>query len=122
MSLISQPPSERYPVETYVLEYNEEVVRDAIERELSRGGQVYYLFNRVEGIYQAANRIAELIPDARVAVAHGKMPERELEEIMMEVSQGNIDVLICTTIIETGLDIANVNTMIINSDRSHVVL
>ncbi len=118
MSLITQPPSERYPVETYVLEYHEDVVRDAIERELARGGQVYYLFNRVDGIYTAANRIAELVPDARVAVAHGQMPERELEEIMMRVDRGEIDVLICTTIIETGLDIANVNTMIIeDADR-----
>ncbi len=118
MSLITQPPGERYPVATYVLEYDEEVVRDAITRELSRGGQVYYLFNRVEGIYAAANRIAELVPDARIAVAHGKMGERELEEIMEQVSQGEIDVLICTTIIETGLDIANVNTLIVeDADR-----
>ena len=118
MSIINQPPSERYPVATYVLEYDEDVVREAISRELGRGGQVYYLFNRVEGIYKAANRIAELAPDARVAVAHGQMHERELEEIMMEVSEGDVDVLVCTTIIETGLDIANVNTIIIeNADR-----
>ena len=118
MSLINQPPNERYPVATYVLEYDEEVVRDAISRELARGGQVYYLFNRVDGIYKVANRIAELVPDVRVAVAHGQMNERELEEIMMDVSEGNIDVLICTTIIETGLDIANVNTIIIeDADR-----
>ncbi len=118
MSLIAQPPGERYPIATYVLEYDEEVVRDAISKELARHGQVYYLFNRVEGIYAAANRIAELVPDARVAVAHGKMGERELEEIMEKVSQGEIDVLICTTIIETGLDIANVNTLIVeDADR-----
>ena len=118
MSLLSQPPSERYPVATYVLEYDEEVVRDALARELARGGQVYYLFNRVEGIFKAANRIAELAPEARIAVAHGQMHERELEEIMMEVEEGEIDVLICTTIIETGLDIANVNTIIIeDADR-----
>ncbi len=118
MSIINQPPRERYPVATYVLEYDEDVIREAISREMSRGGQVYYLFNRVEGIYKAANRIAELAPDARVAVAHGKMNERELEEIMMSLSQGEIDVLVCTTIIETGLDIANVNTIIIeNADR-----
>ncbi len=118
MSLITQPPGERYPIATYVLEYDEEVVRDAISKELDRGGQVYYLFNRVEGIYAAANRIAELVPDARVAVAHGKMGERELEEIMEQVAQGEIDILICTTIIETGLDIANVNTLIVeDADR-----
>ncbi len=118
MSLINQPPSERYPVATYVLEYDEEVVREALSKELDRGGQVYYLFNRVEGIYKAAARIGELVPKARIAVAHGQMKERELEEIMMEVSEGNIDILICTTIIETGLDIANVNTMIVeDADR-----
>ena len=118
MSVINQPPADRYPVETYVMEYDEAVIRDAIERELSRGGQVYYLFNRVDGIYKVANRITELVPGARVAVVHGKMGEAELENIMMEVSQGEVDVLICTTIIETGLDIANVNTIIIeNADR-----
>ncbi len=118
MSLITQPPGERYPIGTYVLEYDEEVVREAISKELARNGQVYYLFNRVEGIYAAANRIAELVPEARIAVAHGKMGERELEEIMEKVAQGEIDVLICTTIIETGLDIANVNTLIVeDADR-----
>jgi len=118
MSILNEPPSERYPVATYVMEYDEHVVRDAILRELERGGQVYYLFNRVEGIYKAANRLAELVPHARVAVAHGKMNEKELEEIMMAVSDGDVDVLVCTTIIETGLDIANVNTIIIeNADR-----
>lgn len=118
MSVINQPPSDRFPVETYVMEYDEAVVREAIDRELSRGGQVYYLFNRVDGIYKTANRIAELCPQARVAVVHGKMREAELEGIMMEVAGGEVDVLVCTTIIETGLDIANVNTIIIeNADR-----
>ncbi|MEE1014117.1 MAG: transcription-repair coupling factor [Clostridia bacterium] len=118
MSLLNEPPGERYPVATYVLEYDENVIREAISREIGRGGQVYYLYNRVEGIHKAANRIAELVPDARVAVAHGKMHERELEEIMMAVSENEIDVLVCTTIIETGLDIANVNTIIIeNADH-----
>lgn len=118
MSVITQPPSDRHPVQTYVMEYDEFVVREAIERELARGGQVYYLFNRVEGIYKTANRIAELIPEARVAVIHGKMNETELENIMMDVSDGEVDVLVCTTIIESGLDIANVNTIIIeNADR-----
>lgn len=118
MSIINQPPGERHPVETYVMEYDEYTVREAIEREINRGGQVYYLFNRVEGIYKTANRLAELVPSARVAVAHGKMSESELERIMMEVSDGEVDILVCTTIIETGLDIANVNTIIIeNADR-----
>lgn len=118
MSVINQPPGDRHPVQTYVMEYDEFVIRNAIERELNRGGQVYYLFNRVDGIYKTANRIVELIPQARIAVVHGKMRESELEQIMMEVSEGEIDVLVCTTIIETGLDISNVNTIIIeNADR-----
>lgn len=118
MSIINQPPGDRYPVETYVMEYDEEVTREAIERELARGGQVYYLYNRVDGIYKVANRIAELVPNARVAVVHGKMNETEIENVMMEVDGGEVDVLVCTTIIETGLDIANVNTIIIeNADR-----
>ncbi len=118
MSIINEPPSERFPVSTYVLEYDEDVVREAINKEIGRGGQVYYLYNRVEGIFKVANRVAELVPGARIAVAHGRMNESELEQIMMDVSEGSIDVLICTTIIETGLDIPNVNTIIIeNSDR-----
>ena len=118
MSIINQPPGNRHPVETYVMEYDELVIREAIEREISRGGQVYYLFNRVDGIYKAANKIAEILPQARVAVVHGRMNENEIETIMMEVSEGEIDVLVCTTIIETGLDIPNVNTIIIeNADR-----
>ncbi len=118
MSVINQPPGDRHPVETYVMEYDEEIVREAIERELARNGQVYYLYNRVDGIYKIANRIAELVPSARVAVVHGKMNETEIENVMMEVDGGEVDVLVCTTIIETGLDIANVNTIIIeNADR-----
>ncbi len=118
MSVINQPPSERYPVATYVLEYNEDVIYEAINKELGRGGQVYYMFNRVQGIYSVAERISELIPSARVSVAHGKMNESELENIMMELSEGEIDILVCTTIIETGLDIPNVNTIIIeDADR-----
>lgn len=118
MSIINEPPSERFPVSTYVLEYDEDVIREAINKEIGRGGQVYYLYNRIEGIFKAANRIAELVPSARISVAHGRMNESELEQIMMDVSEGNIDVLVCTTIIETGLDIPNVNTIIIeNSDH-----
>lgn len=118
MSVINQPPGDRHPVSTYVLEYDENVVREAISREISRGGQVYYLFNRVQGIYKAANRIGELVPGIRVGVAHGQMSETELEEIMMALDSGEIDVLVCTTIIETGLDIPNVNTIVIeDADR-----
>lgn len=118
MSIINQPPGNRHPVETYVMEYDEAVIREAIEREISRGGQVYYLFNRVDGIYKTANRLAEILPNARVAVVHGRMSEAQTETIMMEVAEGEVDILVCTTIIETGLDIPNVNTIIIeNADR-----
>ncbi len=118
MSLITQPPGERYPIATYVLEYDREVIREAINREIGRGGQVYYLYNRVSGIEKVSEEISAMIPNARIAVAHGKMKESELEAIMMDFYDGEIDILICTTIIETGLDIPNVNTIIIeDSDR-----
>jgi len=118
MSVIHQPPKDRYPVGTYVLEYDEQVIKDAIKRELDRGGQVFYLSNRVNGIFRVATKIAELVPEARVGVGHGKMSERELENVMHDLHDGNIDVLVCTTIIETGLDVPNVNTIIIeDADR-----
>ncbi|MBR5157896.1 MAG: transcription-repair coupling factor [Clostridia bacterium] len=118
MSVLTQPPEERYPVQTFVMEHNMGILLDAIRRELSRGGQVYYLHNRVDSIQAAARRISEAIPDARVRFAHGQMDEDELEDIMMDMLEGEIDVLVCTTIIETGLDIPNVNTIIIeDSDR-----
>ncbi len=118
MSVLAAPPNDRHPVQTYVLEYNEAVVKNAIERELARNGQVYYLHNRVESIYTVAQRIQNLVPDAKIGVAHGKMSESELDNIMMKLNDGEIDVLVCTTIIETGIDIPNVNTIIIeNSDR-----
>ncbi|MCT4607205.1 MAG: transcription-repair coupling factor [Marinisporobacter sp.] len=113
MSVIEDPPEERYPVQTYVIEYNEEMIRDAILREMGRGGQIYFVFNRVKGIQQMASKIRELIPDARVAVGHGQMSERQLENIMIDFMNGEYDILVCTTIIETGLDISNVNTIII---------
>ncbi|QXM07225.1 transcription-repair coupling factor [Crassaminicella indica] len=113
MSIIEDPPEERYPVQTYVIEYNEEMIRDAILREMGRGGQVYFVFNRVRGIQQMATKIRELIPDASVAVGHGQMSERQLENIMLDFMNGEYDILVCTTIIETGLDIPNVNTIII---------
>lgn len=118
MSVLSAPPSDRYPVQTYVLEYNEAVVKNAIEREMARGGQVYYLHNRVETIYKAAERISSMIPQARIGVAHGKMNETELDDVMIKLQNGEIDILVCTTIIETGLDIANVNTIVVeNADN-----
>ena len=118
MSVMEEPPMDRMPIQTYVMEYDEETVREAINRELRRGGQVYYVYNRVTDIADVALRIAKLVPDARVDFAHGQMSERELENVMYSFVNGDIDVLVSTTIIETGLDISNVNTMIIHdSDR-----
>ena len=118
MSVLEEPPVDRMPIQTYVMEYDEETVREAINRELRRGGQVYYVYNRVTDIADVALRIAKLVPDARVDFAHGQMSERELENVMYSFVNGDIDVLVSTTIIETGLDISNVNTMIIHdSDR-----
>ncbi|MDD3765944.1 MAG: transcription-repair coupling factor [Eubacteriales bacterium] len=118
VSILENPPKDRYPVNTYVLEYSPEVFKDAILREIARGGQVYYLYNRVQSINRVAAQIRAFSEDLRVAVAHGKMSERELEDIMQQVFDKEIDVLVCTTIIETGLDIPNVNTIIVeDADR-----
>lgn len=118
MSVLEEAPTDRIPIQTYVMEYNEEMVREAINRELARGGQVYYVYNKVNNIDEITNRIAALVPDANVAFAHGQMSERRLEQIMYDFINGDIDVLVSTTIIETGLDISNVNTMIIHdSDK-----
>lgn len=118
MSLLEEPPQERRPVQTYVMENNPEFIREAIHRELNRDGQVYYLYNRVDSILQETARVQQLAPEAVVAYAHGQMSERELENIMQDFISGEIDVLVCTTIIETGLDIPNVNTIIIqDADR-----
>ena len=118
MSVLEEPPVDRHPIQTYVLEHNEEIIREAINRELARGGQVYYVYNRVNGIDEVANMVAKLVPEANVAFAHGQMKERELENIMFDFINGEIDVLVSTTIIETGLDISNANTMIIDdADR-----
>ncbi|MBR1471803.1 MAG: transcription-repair coupling factor [Lachnospiraceae bacterium] len=114
MSLLEEAPQNRQPIQTYVCEFNEEMVREAIRRELNRGGQVYYVYNRVETIQDIAAMVAALVPEARVAYAHGQMQERELEDLMMNFIKKEIDVLVSTTIIETGLDIPNVNTMIIH--------
>ncbi len=115
LSVLASPPNDRAPVQTFVMEYNPIVVQNAIQRELARGGQVYYLYNRVESIDRVAFKISELVPEARVSVAHGKMTETELENIMLDLIDGNIDVLVCTTIIETGLDVPNVNTIIVEN-------
>lgn len=118
MSVLEEAPNERVPIQTYVMEYNDEMVREAITRELARDGQVYYVYNRVNDIADVAGRIQSLVPDANVAFAHGQMKERELEDIMYDFINGDIDVLVSTTIIETGLDIPNANTMIIqDADR-----
>lgn len=115
LSVIASPPTDRSPVQTFVMEYNPIVVQNAIQRELARGGQVYYLYNRVESIERVAAKIQELVPEARVSVAHGKMSETQLENIMVDLIEGEIDVLVCTTIIETGLDVPNVNTIILEN-------
>lgn len=114
MSLLEEPPVDRKAIQTYVLEYNPELVKEAISRELSRGGQVYYVYNRVNTIADVAADLAKLMPDVRIAFAHGQMREKELEDVMFAFINKEIDVLVTTTIIETGLDIANVNTMIIH--------
>ncbi len=115
MSVIETPPEERVPIRTYVLPYSDKAVRGAILRELDRGGQVYYVHNRVQTIYRAAQRLQQLVPEARIIVGHGQMPERELERVMLGFVGGEYDVLVCTTIIESGLDIPNVNTILIDN-------
>ncbi len=118
LSVIETPPENRFPVQTYVIEYSAALVREAIERELARGGQVYFLYNQVDGIDRMAEQIRALVPEARVAYAHGQMAESELERVMLDFLDGEFDVLVSTTIIETGVDIPNVNTLIIyNADR-----
>lgn len=118
MSTIEQPPFERQPVETYVLEYDEGIVSEAIRKELARGGQVYYLHNRVDTINECAARIEKLAPGARVGVAHGKMTEEQISSVWQQLLDNEIDVLVCTTLIETGVDVRNCNTLIIeNADR-----
>ncbi|MZQ83444.1 transcription-repair coupling factor [Paenibacillus sp. 5J-6] len=114
LSVIETPPENRFPVQTYVVEYGPTLVREAIERELAREGQVYYLYNRVQGITQMADQISMMIPDARVTVAHGQMGEQELEKTILDFLDGEYDVLVSTSIIETGVDIPNVNTLIVH--------
>lgn len=114
MSVLEEPPVDRRAVQTYVLEYNEELIKEAIHRELARGGQVYYVYNRVNNIEEITEQIAKLVPEASVGFAHGQMSERQLEAIMYQFINGELDVIVSTTIIETGLDISNANTMIIH--------
>ena len=118
MSLIEQPPVERRPVETYVLEYDQGIIAEAIRKELARGGQVYYLHNRVQTIEECAARVGKMVPGARVGVAHGKMTEEQISSVWQQLLDNEIDVLVCTTLIETGVDVRNCNTLIIeNADR-----
>ena len=114
LSQLNTPPSDRMPVQTYVLEKNSNIIREVIERELGRGGQVYYLFNNVMRIYEEAQKIRRLVPEAKVAVAHGKMSREEMEDVMMRFTDGEYNVLVCTTIVENGIDIPNANTMIVD--------
>ena len=118
MSLIEEPPEERYPVQTYVMEQDDDILREAIRREMDRGGQVFVVYNRVKGIHAIAAKIQKLVPDARICIGHGQMNERSLEDVMLSFVEGEYDVLLATTIIESGIDIPNANTMIvIDADR-----
>ena len=119
MSVLEEAPGLRTPVQTYVMEFDEAIISEAIRRELRRGGQVFYLYNRVEGIFNVADRIAAAIPDARIAVAHGKMEREAIEDVWDSLIRGEVDILVCTTIIETGVDIPNANTLIIEHAENY---
>ena len=118
MSTLDEPPEERFPINTYVIEYNEQIIKDAINKEIGRGGQIYFVYNKIQDIDEMRFKLLELVPDATIGIAHGRMSERELENVMTDFSDREFDILLCTTIIETGLDISNVNTMIVhNADK-----
>ena len=118
MSILDEAPSDRYPVQSFVLEYDESVLAEAVRRELRRGGQVFWLHNRVETIDRCAAKVSQMVPDATVAIAHGKMTNEEISDIWQKLLDGSVDVLVCTTIIETGIDIPNANTMVVeNADK-----
>lgn len=121
MSILNEPPHNRTPVQTYIMEYNEILIRDAINRELARNGQVYYVYNKVYDIETIVAKVSRMVPEARIAIAHGKMSETKLENIMMDFMDHEYDILICTTIIESGLDISNANTIVIE-DADHMGL
>ncbi|HAA34089.1 MAG TPA: transcription-repair coupling factor, partial [Firmicutes bacterium] len=113
LSIIDTPPENRYPVQTYVVEYSDHLIKEAIQRELHRGGQVYFIYNRIQTIEKWTERLRELIPEAKIAWAHGQMPEQELEKVMHKFMRHEYDILVSTTIVEAGLDIPNVNTMVV---------
>jgi transcription-repair coupling factor (superfamily II helicase) len=115
MSVIETPPQERLPIRTYIREHDDDLIREVILRELDRGGQVFYVHNRVKGIQTIAQKLQKLVPEAKIAVGHGQMAEEELERVMLDFSSGETNVLICTTIIENGLDIPNANTIVVNN-------
>ena len=118
MSVLETPPEDRIPVQTVVTEYSDALIRDAILREIGRGGQVYFLYNRVRSIEKFYERLRTLVPEAHIGVAHGQMREHQLEDVMMDFYAGNYDVLLCTTIIENGLDVPGANTLIVfDADR-----
>ena len=118
MSIIETAPEDRFPVQTYVVEYSEEIIRDAIRREVKRGGQIYFVYNRVQSIDKVAARLAEILPDTRIGIAHGQMADELLEQVMLDFYEGHYDILVCTSLIENGLDVANANTMIVyDADR-----
>ncbi len=118
MSVLATPPEERFPVQTYVMEYDDGLIRDALSRELNRGGQAYFLYNRVESIERFAAHLRSMLPEARIAVAHGQMDTASLENVMLDFYDGRLDILLCSTIIENGLDVANANTLIVyEADR-----
>jgi transcription-repair coupling factor (superfamily II helicase) len=118
MSIIETPPAERFPVQTYVVENNDAIIANAIKREMKRGGQIYFIYNRVDTIDRMRDHIASLVPDARIQTAHGQMPEEMLEHVMMDFYEGDYDILLATSIVENGLDVANANTIIVyNADH-----
>ncbi|MBO5274629.1 MAG: DEAD/DEAH box helicase, partial [Clostridia bacterium] len=119
MSVLEEAPGLRSPVQTYVMEHDDPIINEAIRRELRRGGQVFYLYNKVEGIYHVADKLQEAMPDARIAVAHGKMDRESIEEVWDMIIRGDIDILVCTTIIETGIDVPNANTLIIENAENY---
>lgn len=119
MSVLEEAPGLRSPVQTYVMEHDDAIINEAIRRELRRGGQVFYLYNKVEGIYHVADKLGNAVPDARIAVAHGKMDRESIEEVWDMIIRGEIDILVCTTIIETGIDVPNANTLIIENAENY---